>query len=94
MTQRDLYVEKMKLQLDELNAKMTELEAQAHKAKDDARDRYTQEIRKLRHHSAEALAKLDQVKASSADTWATMVADMEKLRDAFTHSFHYFKSQV
>lgn len=94
MTQRDLYVEKMKLQLDELNANMTELEEQAHQAKNDARDRYTQEIRKLRHHSAEAVAKLEQVKASSADTWATMVADMERLRDAFTQSFNCFKSQV
>jgi hypothetical protein len=34
------------------------------------------------------------MKTASEETWETMVTEMEKVRDAFTHSFHYFKSQV
>jgi chromosome segregation ATPase len=94
MSKRDEYVAKMKLQLDELNAKMDELEAKAKEAKEDARDKYKEEMGKLRHQSKLAVAKLDELKASGEDKWETMVAEMEKIRDAFTHSFNYFKSQL
>jgi len=49
---------------------------------------------KLRHQSDLALAKLNDLKSTSEDTWESMVTEMEKVRDAFTHSFHYFKSQI
>lgn len=94
MSKRDAYVEKMKRQLDELNAKMTSLEAKAKKVKHDARAKYEQEMKKLRGESQAAIAKLEELKAAGEDTWDKMVLDMERLRDAFTHSFHYFKSQL
>lgn len=94
MGKRDEYVKKMKLQLDELNATMAKLEAKAQEAKEDARDKYKEEMRKLRHQSKLAAAKLDQLQAAGEDTWETMVAETEKVRDAFVHSFHYFKSQL
>jgi predicted nucleic acid-binding Zn-ribbon protein len=94
MSKRDVYVAKMKQQLDELNANLGQLEEQAKDARADARDTYDREIVRLRADSKAALAKLDEVKAASETAWHKMVSDMEKLRDAFTHSFHYFKSQV
>ncbi len=94
MSKRDAYVAKMKLQLDELNAKMAELEAKAKEAKEDARDKYNEELGKLRHQSKLAVAKLDELKASGEDKWEAMVAETEKIRDAFVHSFNYFKSQL
>lgn len=94
MSKQDAYIAKMKLQLDELNAKMHDLEAKAEGAKDDVRDKYREEMRKLRHQSKLAVAKLDEIKASGENTWEAMVAEMEKMRDAFIHSFHYFKSQL
>lgn len=94
MTTRDAYIEKMKLQLDELNAKMDDLEARAQEAKADVRDKYREEMKKLRHQSKLAVAKLDEIKAAGDSTWEAMVAEMEKMRDAFIHSFHYFKSQL
>lgn len=39
-------------------------------------------------------AQLDELKASSEDTWKAMATEMDKVREAFVHSFHYFKSQV
>lgn len=94
MTKRDEYIDKMKAQLDELNANMSKVEAKANEARDDARARYKEEMAKLRHQSKVAAGKLDDLRTAGEDTWEAMVAEMEKLRDAFTHSFHYFKSQL
>lgn len=91
---RDEYVAKMKLQLDELNAKMDKLEARANEAKEEARARYKEEMSKLRQQSKLAKGKLDELKAAGEDRWDVMVAEMEKVRDAFKHSFNYFKSQL
>jgi len=94
MSKRDLYVEKMKVQLDELNAKMSRLETKAKEAKDDARDKYEQEMSKLKEQSKLAIAKLNELKAAGEDSWEHTVSEMEKIRDAFKHSFNYFKSQL
>ncbi len=91
MSKKDSYIAKMKLQLDELEAKMNRVEA---KAKEDALDKYQEEIGKLRKQSKLAVAKLEELKAASEETWESMVTEMEKVRDAFVHSFHYFKSQL
>ena len=94
MTTKNAYIETMKTQLDELNANMNKIEAKAKEAKAEARDVYLEEMRKLRHQSKLAVAKFDEVKLASEDSWEKMVTEMDKVRDAFTHSFHYFKSQV
>jgi hypothetical protein len=94
MTKKSVYIERMKTQLDELNASMNKLDAKTQEAKEDARAMYLEEMGKLRHQSKLAVAKLEDMKTASEDTWETMVTEMEKVRDAFTHSFHYFKSQV
>jgi chromosome segregation ATPase len=94
MTKRDEYIQKMKSQLDALNAKMDEVEAKARDAKEEARAKYREEVAGLRHQSKVAAAKLEDLKAAGEDRWDAMVAEMEKLRDAFVHSFRYFKSQI
>jgi ribosomal protein L29 len=94
MSRRDENVEKIKTQLDEINAQVSRFEVKAQEAKDDARDKYHEEIAKLSTESKQALAKLDDLKAAGEDHWNTMVADMERVHDAFKHSFNYFKSQL
>lgn len=94
MTAKNTYIETMKAQLDALDANMNKLEAKAEEAKADARDAYLEEMRKLRHQSKLASAKLDELKAASEDRWKAMTTEMEKVREAFVHSFNYFKSQV
>lgn len=94
MNTRETYIAQMKLQLDELNAKMDTLDAKALEVKQDARHLYQEEMRKLRHQSKLASAKLDQIKVSTEETWEALVAEMDKVRDAFKHAFHYFKSQL
>ena len=92
--QRSEVTAKLKLQLDELNNKIDEVQARTHDAKVEARERYQAELTKLRHQSKLAMAKFDELKLASEDSWDMMVAETEKLRDAFIHSFAYFKSQV
>ncbi len=94
MTSRTEYIEKMKRQLDELNASMNELEAKAHEAKVEARYKYKEEMGKLRRQSQLAANKLEEIKTAGEDSWQNMIAGTEKMRDAFIHSFHYFKSQL
>jgi len=94
MSKRVEYIEKMKKQLDELNAKMNKLEARAQDAKIDARARYKEEMSKLSKQSKLAVTKLEEIQLVGEDKWESMVAEMEKVRDAFKHSFNYFKSQL
>lgn len=94
MSKRDEYIEKMKLQLDELNTKMSELEAKANEAKADAREKYVEEMGRLRQQSQLALTKLEELRLAGEDSWDALVAQMEKIRDAFVHSFKYFKSPL
>lgn len=94
MKTKDTYIAKMKLQLDELDVKMNALEAKANDAKDAAHDKYVEEMAKLRHQSKIAQAKFDSLADAGADKWDNMVVEMEKVRDAFAHSFNYFKSQL
>ena len=93
MSKRNEYIAKMKMQLDDLNATMNKLDAKAEATKADVRDMYLEEMRKLRHQSKMATAKYEELKASSEDSWDSMVAEMDKVNDAFRHSFNYFKSQ-
>ncbi len=94
MTQKSVYIEKMKSQLDDLNTNMNALQAKAAEAKEDARDMYKAEMAKLQEQSNLAVAKLGEMRTASEESWDAMVAEMDKVRDAFVHSFHYFKSQV
>ncbi len=94
MSKRDEYTAKIKTQLDDLNAKMDQLDAKTQEAKEDAREAYRYEMAKLRQQSKLALAKYEEMKAANEETWDKMVAEMDKISDAFVHSFRYFKSQV
>lgn len=94
MTTRDTYINKMKLQLDDLNLQMDKLEAKAQEAREDVRDKYRAEMAKVRAQSKLAMAKLEELQASGESTWDAMVTESEKIRAAFVNSFHYFKSQV
>lgn len=94
MESRDVYIEKMKQHLDKLNENMNELEAKGRAAQAQAREKYQAELAKLQAQQKLAVAKLDEMKAAGTDTWEAMVAEMEKVRDAFVHSFSYFKSQL
>ncbi|MDY7536849.1 hypothetical protein QN372_01870 [Undibacterium sp. RTI2.1] len=91
---RDAYIEKMKQQLDELNVTMQELEVKAKEAREDAHDKYNEEMTKLREQSHLANEKLNELKAAGEESWKDLVVGTEKVRDAFIKTFHDFKSKL
>jgi hypothetical protein len=64
------------------------------RAQADARDKYHEEMAKLRAQFKLAAGKLDEMRLAGEENWEKMNTEMEKVRDAFTHSFRYFKSQI
>ncbi|MDO9158674.1 MAG: hypothetical protein Q8S32_04610 [Burkholderiaceae bacterium] len=94
MISREAYIEKMKTQLDELNIQMEHLGNKAAEAQANVRATYVKDMAELRAQSAQARAKMDELKSAGEDRWDAMVTEMEKVRDALVHSFSYFKSQV
>ena len=94
MSTKDVYIAKMKTQLDELNIRMEQLGDKAIEAQEAARATYRKDLAKLHQQSEEAKAKMEELTAAGEDRWDAMVTEMEKVRDAFVHSFSYFKSQV
>lgn len=93
METRDIYIEKMKLQLDEINSTLTDFETKARIARNEANEKYLNEMSTLRAQSESAVEKLNELKTASEESWKNMVSETEKVRDAFVKSFHYFKSQ-
>jgi hypothetical protein len=94
MSHRDDYTEKMKQELDTMRANLDVLEARAHEYKEDARHLYQENAEKLRHEFTLASTKFEELKAAGVETWDTMVAEMDRLRDVFGNSYRYFKSQA
>jgi hypothetical protein len=92
MSPKETYIGLMKQQLDELNARMYELEANAKEISEDVRNKYKSELRKLRQQSQMTTDMFAELKIASEDMWESKVADAERLRDAFIHSLHYFKT--
>ena len=93
MSKRDEYIAKMKTQLDEMNAQIDVLAEKSDHAKKDVKEKYAQEMADLRAQSAKARAKLDELKNAGEDRWENLVTEMDKVRDAFKHSYTYFKAQ-
>ena len=93
MTKKDEYVAKMKSKIDDLDAQLDALTAKSNSAKKELQAKYKQEMADLRAQSSEASAKLDEIMNAGEDVWENMVEEMEKIGDAFKHSYNYFKSQ-
>lgn len=94
MTARETYIENVKLELDQLNDQLSSFETKVTHARQDARDRYAGELAKLRVHSRAALAKWEELEASSEESWHQWVSDMDHARDAFIHAFHDFRARL
>lgn len=94
MSKRDEYIERMKRQLDELNAQLTELEGKGEAAQAEFKEKHKEQISQVREHYHSALTKMSEIKSASEDKWESLVEEGEKVQKAFVHSFNYFKSQL
>ena len=76
MSNRDVYIAKMKLQLDELNLQMGKVEIRAKEAREDVREKYKEEMVKLRAQSRLAVAKLEEMQTAGETSWDSMVGTL------------------
>lgn len=91
---RDEIVAAIKQKLDETNAMLDEFEKKAAKTSGEAQAKYEEQLAKLREQSENVQAKMKEFADAGDEAWKGMAAEAEKLRDAFIHSFNYFKSQL
>ena len=94
MSTREEYIEKLKRQLDELNAQIDNLEEKAKAGQEEIHKEYEQQMSHMRELSHAAMLKLNEIRAASEDKWEGLVAEGEKVHKAFVHSVNYFKSQL
>lgn len=94
MSRRHEYVEKIKLQLDEMNKKIDEWQAKKEQASGTAKEEYAEKLATFRERADAARAKLREIRESPDEHWEELKAEMEKIREALVHSYHYFKSQL
>lgn len=94
MSKRDELVQKMKVQLDEVNAHLDELEKKAKAGQQKLGQEYEKQVAQLQASSRSLKGKMDELKAAGEDRWEAAAVEAEKVRKALVHSFNYFKSQL
>lgn len=82
MTDREIYIEKMKAKLDKWNADIDQLEAKAKDAKSDAQLKYSREIDRLKDQRKEAEAKLSELQRAGEGAWGDLKIGIENAWDS------------
>ena len=94
MSKRDEYFEKMKQQLDELNAHIGELETKVQAGQEGLENKAQEQITHLREVYTGMKARLDEITNAGEERWDALVTEGDKVWKAFLHSVNYFKSQM
>ena len=94
MLTRNELIEKLKQQLDTLNAQLDELEARAAQVSGEARSKAQQQINQLNELAQPLRTKLDELKTAGEAQLESLSGEADKVYKAFVHSFNYFKSQL
>lgn len=88
MNDKKLYQQKMQAQLDEWQADIDKLKAQAAKASADAQLEMNKQIKSLENHLDEGKQKLVQFAKASEEAWELSKQKIEATWDTFTSEFH------
>ena len=81
-TTRDAYVQKIKAKLDEWNAEIDRLEAQARQKEADAQTRLQEQIDQVKAKRRAAEEKLDDVRQAGGDAWEDLKSGVELAAEA------------
>ena len=87
MSNRDVYVEKMKAKIDEWNADLAKLEARSREAEADMRLKYDQQIQELREQRQKAEERLKELQCAGEESWEKMRDGMEAAWDDMSRAF-------
>lgn len=94
MDNRDAFVAKLKAKLDEWNADIDKMDAQAREAKADRQIEINNRITELRRRRDEADERLMRLQQSSGDGWEDMRQDLEDTWDRITSAFSQAWDQI
>ena len=83
MQDKNKYMEKFKIKLAQWSTEIDRLEAKARKAEADARNRYENEILKLREYYAEAEQRYNDIQKSTKEGWYELKQDAEVALNKF-----------
>ncbi|WP_295385927.1 hypothetical protein [uncultured Thiodictyon sp.] len=92
MSTKDEYVASMKHQLDVWSAEIDSLEAKADDIREDAKEKYAQQLAALRVKRDEGEKKLEEMKEASESTWEQVKVEAEKAWAALKDSVQTFHS--
>ena len=84
---RDEFVEKMKAKLDEWNAEIDKLQAQARAAEAENKANYEKQLAEMRKHRDQAQAKMKEAQSASDAAWDDMRKGMENAWENISSSF-------
>ena len=86
MSKRDIYVEKLKAQLDIWNAQIDKFETQAKQASASTKVAYEEQIKLLHHQRDLAKAKFAEIQAASDEAWGDLRQGMDTAWATFRES--------
>ena len=86
MSKRDIYVEKLKAQLDIWNAQIDKFEAQAKQASASAKAGYEEQIKLLHQQRDLAKAKFAEIQVASDEAWEDLRQGADTVWTAFRES--------
>jgi phage host-nuclease inhibitor protein Gam len=89
---RNEFVEKLKAQLDDINADLDNLEAKVNDARADVKEEYQEKLHEAKEARVIAETKLQKLRDAGEDAWEEMKAEAEHTWKALRNSVNYFKS--
>lgn len=94
MSRRDEYIEKMKQQLDTVNAEISRIEIRISETTGQAREKMQSELEKVRAGYEALTAKVDEVRKAGEETFEKYRDEAGHLWKVLNQSINYFKTQV
>ena len=93
MNSRQDYIQKLKLKLDEWNAKIDELEVQAKLAEMENREKYEAELSRLKEKRDELKDKIENMSESGEKAFEELRTGAEKAWESLSEAFNNARSQ-
>ncbi len=89
---REEVIEKLKSQLDDIDAHMDTIEKRADELEGEARKEYEKRVNDLREQRRTAKKRIDDARSAGEERWQEIKDDTEHAWKALGNSINYFKS--